>query len=128
MTGLDEGWILKQNTRKTGDLYERKAAAYLEQQGLAILERNYRCRQGEIDLIARDTGYLVFVEVKYRRGERAGNSLEAVNKAKQKAIGAVARYYLAVRWHSSDIPCRFDVIGIDGEQISWIKNAFEWQI
>lgn len=57
---------LKSNTRNTGTSYERKAAEYLEQQGLVILKHNYRCRQGEIDLIARDKEYLVFVEVKYR--------------------------------------------------------------
>lgn len=119
---------MKQNNRKTGSLYERKAAAYLEKQGLTILERNYRCRQGEIDLVARDKEYLVFVEVKYRSGGRAGSSLAAVNKMKQKVISEVARYYLTVKWHSSDIPCRFDVIGIDGEQFSWVKNAFEWRI
>lgn len=119
---------MKQNSRKIGNLYERKAAEYLEKQGLTILERNYRCRQGEIDLIAQDKGYLVFVEVKYRSGKSAGDSLEAVDQRKQKVISEVARYYLAVKCHSSEIPCRFDVIGIDGERSSWIKNAFEWRI
>ena len=115
---------LKSNTRNTGTSYERKAAEYLEQQGLVILKHNYRCRQGEIDLIARDKEYLVFVEVKYRSQTRAGYSLDAVNPAKQKKISKVARYFLAVEYHCTEIPCRFDVIGIDGGCLHWIKDAF----
>ena len=81
------GWKnLHKNTRSTGSCYERKAADYLKQQGLFILRYNYRCRFGEIDLIARDGEYLVFVEVKYRK----------------------------------------DVAGIDGDEIHWVKNAFEY--
>ena len=115
---------LKSNTRNTGTSYERKAAEYLEQQGLVILKHNYRCRQGEIDLIARDKEYLVFVEVKYRSQNRAGYSLDAVNPAKQKKISKVARYCLAAEYHCTEIPCRFDVIGIDGGCLHWIKDAF----
>ena len=115
---------LKSNTRNTGTSYERKAAEYLEQQGLVILQHNYRCRQGEIDLIARDKEYLVFVEVKYRSQNRAGYSLDAVNPAKQKKISKVARYFLAAEYHCTEIPCRFDVIGIDGGCLHWIKDAF----
>ena len=115
---------LKSNTRNTGTSYERKAAEYLEQQGLVILKHNYRCRQGEIDLIARDKEYLVFVEGKYRSQNRAGYSLDAVNPAKQKKISKVARYFLAAEYHCTEIPCRFDVIGIDGGCLHWIKDAF----
>ena len=115
---------LKSNTRNTGTSYERKAAEYLEQQGLVILKHNYRCRQGEIDLIARDKEYLVFVEVKYRSQNRAGYSLDAVNPAKQKKLSKVARYFLAAEYHCTEIPCRFDVIGIDGGCLHWIKDAF----
>ena len=115
---------LKSNTRNTGTSYERKAAEYLEQQGLVILKHNYRCRQGEIDLIARDKEYLVFVEVNYRSLNRAGYSLDAVNPAKQKKISKVARYFLAAEYHCTEIPCRFDVIGIDGGCLHWIKDAF----
>lgn len=115
---------LKSNTRNTGTSYERKAAEYLEQQGLVILKHNYRCRQGEIDLIARDKEYLVFVEVKYRSQNRAGYSLDAVNPAKQKTISKVARYFLTAEYHCTEIPCRFDVIGIDGGCLHWIKDAF----
>ena len=89
-----------------------------------ILKHNYRCRQGEIDLIARDKEYLVFVEVKYRSQNRAGYSLDAVNAAKQKKISKVARYFLAAEYHCTEIPCRFDVIGIDEGCLHWIKDAF----
>ena len=116
---------LKSNTRNTGTSYERKAAEYLEQQGLVILKHNYRCRQGEIDLIARDKEYLVF---DVSSGEDvtpdSHYSLDAVNPAKQKKISKVARYFLAAEYHCTEIPCRFDVIGIDGGCLHWIKDAF----
>ena len=114
------------NTRTTGAWYERKAADYLKKQGLFILKYNYRCRYGEIDLIARDREYLVFVEVKYRKGTWSGRALEAVNFAKQKIICKVARYFLTVEYHNVDIPCRFDVVGIDDKRVYWVKNAFEY--
>ena len=79
---------------------------------------------GEIDLIARDKEYLVFVEVKCRSQNRAGYSLDAVNPAKQKQISKAARYLLAAEHHCTEIPCRFDVIGIDGGCLHWIKDAF----
>ena len=109
-----------------GTWYERKAADYLKKQGLFILRYNYRCRSGEIDLIARDGRYLVFVEVKYRNDNSSGYALDAVNPAKQRKICKVARYFLAVEYHNVDIPCRFDVVGIDDKKVYWVKNAFEY--
>ena len=117
---------LYNNTRATGTWYERKSAEYLKGQGLFILKYNYRCRHGEIDLIARDNEYLVFIEVKYRKGNWSGRALEAVNFAKQKTICKVARYFRAVEYHNVDIPCRFDVVGIDDKKVYWVKNAFEY--
>lgn len=116
------------NTREMGSSYERKAAMYLEKQGLIILKYNYRCKMGEIDLIARDGEYLVFVEVKYRSQNKAGYSLEAVNLAKQKKISKAARYFLTMEYHCTEIPCRFDVVGIDGDHLHWIKDAFSFFI
>ena len=111
------------NRRKTGQEQEERAARYLEEKGYQILEKNYRIRTGEIDLIARDGRYLVFVEVKYRRDNRMGDPLEAVDVRKQQRIYQTARHYLhQKRW--DQIPCRFDVIGITGTQICHIKNAF----
>lgn len=111
------------NKRQTGACYERKAAEYLEKSGYRILEMNYRCRIGEIDIVASDGKYVVFCEVKYRSGSRAGNPLEAVDLRKQRVIFRCGEYYLAEhRMH--DVPCRFDVIGIEGQKIIHIKDAF----
>ncbi|MCF0132860.1 MAG: YraN family protein [Blautia sp.] len=119
------------NKRHVGQEYEEKAARYLEEQGLMILERNFRCRQGEVDLIARDGKYIVFVEVKFRRSPVSGKSIEAVDIRKQKVICRTALYYLTTRRFSVDIPCRFDVVGIDtkeeAEEILWIRDAFDYQ-
>ena len=106
------GWKnLHRNTRSTGSCYERKAADYLKQQGLFILRYNYRCRFGEIDLIARDGKYLVFVEVKYRKDNSSGYSLAAVNPAKQKTICKVARYFLTV-WISHAVSMWQELTGM----------------
>lgn len=97
----------------------------MRKKGLEIKAQNYRCRMGEIDLIARDGPYLVFVEVKYRSDSRRGGALAAVTRKKQQVIGRVAQNYL-LRYHGRvDLPCRFDVIGIEGEKIYWIKDAFD---
>ncbi len=102
------------------------AADYLVSQGLLILERNYRCRMGEVDLIARDGNYLVFVEVKYRNSSRNGNAAEAVDWRKQRVISRVASFYLMSHHDTTNHPCRFDVIAIDQGTIHWYRNAFEY--
>lgn len=112
------------NKRKTGSLYEAAAASYLIKKGYNILEKNFRVRIGEIDLIAMDGEYLVFVEVKYRRNSVSGTALEAVDERKQQIIRRTAEVYLSMHPHFSDAPCRFDVVGIMGNQIEHIKNAF----
>ena len=114
----------QKNRRKIGAEYEAMAAAYLKKNGLDILEQNFRCRQGEIDLVARDGKYLVFVEVKFREREGQGDAIEAVGKRKQEKIVRVALFYLVRRGFTLDTPCRFDVIGIDGTKIHWIRHAF----
>lgn len=90
------------------------------------MEYNFRCRMGEVDLIARDGDYLVFVEVKYRGSEDAGGPLSAVGYGKQRTISRVAKYYLLTHCHTLDIACRFDVIGFHGPHIRWLKNAFDY--
>lgn len=115
------------NKRQTGAAYEERAARWLSEKGFVILERNYRCRQGEIDLIARDGRYLVFVEVKYRSGECAGHPAEAVHAQKQYRISRTALYYCYTHRIPEDQPCRFDVVTVLGDQIEHIKNAFELQ-
>lgn len=114
----------RKNNRRTGALYEQAVGAYLVCHGYEVLEYNYRCRAGEIDIIAREGEYLVFCEVKYRSDGRKGNPLEAVDARKQRTIFRCAMHYLAEH-RLGDVPCRFDVIGIEGEEMTHIKNAFE---
>lgn len=116
---------MRQNNRKVGSTYERLAGEYLEKQGYQILEYNFRYRQGEIDIIAKDGDYLVFCEVKYRKDTNNGHPLEAVDFKKQKVISKCARYYVTIH-KLGNVACRFDVIGILNEKITLIKNAFEY--
>ncbi len=112
------------NMRKMGTAQETLAADYLKGQGVLILERNFRSRRGEIDLIGRDREYLVFFEVKYRSSAALGYPEEAVGHAKQRNICRTADYYRCIRHVSAQTAVRYDVIAIEGEQIRWIKNAF----
>lgn len=114
----------KENKRETGTRKEQLAAEYLTRQGVRVLDRNFRCRQGEIDLVGRDGRYLVFFEVKYRRNECKGAPAEAVGYAKQQKIRYTAQMYLYRHRYPEDMPCRFDVVSILGDQISWIRDAF----
>lgn len=114
----------RENKRALGGRFEELAAEYLTAKGLCIIEKNYRSRHGEIDLIARDGDYLVFAEVKYRRDDKMGDPAEAVGYYKQARIRETARYYLHRNRYGDDTPCRFDIVAILGEEIRWIKNAF----
>lgn len=115
------------NKRTLGTEYEKKACTYLQEQKYEILECNYRCRMGEIDIIARDGKYLVFLEVKYRGKGTCGYAASAVTKKKQQVISHVAAFYLLKNRLSDSTPCRFDVVAIDGDQITLYKNAFDYQ-
>ena len=117
---------LKENRRQKGSYYEGIAAAFLAEKGLHIKERNFRCRSGEIDLVAQDGRYLVFIEVKYRKNGKSGSPFSAVGREKQRIISKVAMFYLIAHGYRELPPCRFDVVGIDGENIHWIKNAFDF--
>ncbi|MGN0372290.1 MAG: YraN family protein [Enterocloster sp.] len=112
------------NRRQVGSRYEQEAAACLQKKGYQILEKNYRCRQGEVDLICRHGRYLVFAEVKYRSGPAWGMPAEAVDGRKQQRIRSAASYYLYSHHLPEDTPCRFDVVGILKDQIEIIENAF----
>lgn len=112
------------NTRKKGAEYEQVAAAYLQNHGVRILERNYRNRCGEIDLIGKDNEYTVFIEVKYRKNDGKGNPAEAVTFTKQRTICKVADYYRMTHKMGEFSAIRYDVIAIEGSQITWYKNAF----
>jgi putative endonuclease len=90
---------------------ERIAAAYLTNVGLSVLDRNWRCREGELDLVARDGDALVFCEVKTRRGTGYGHPVEAVTQAKQRRLRRLAQRWLAAHdEHAPDL--RFDVVGV----------------
>ena len=112
------------NKRRVGADKEQIAAAYLEKQGMVILERNFRNRQGEIDIIARHGEYLVFAEVKYRSNHSKGSALEAVDYRKMRQICKVADYYRYLHKLGSNTMIRYDVVAIQGEEIVWIPNAF----
>ncbi len=112
------------NKRKVGSEKEAVAADYLSGIGYQILERNFYSRTGEIDLVAREGGYLVFIEVKYRRNNASGYPEEAVTPAKQRAIIQTARYYMLRNKYPEMTPCRFDVVAITGVEIRLIQNAF----
>ena len=110
------------NKRGTGTFYEEAVCNYLKNAGIEILERNYRCSMGEIDIIGTQGDVLIFFEVKYRKNDSFGDALEAVDLKKQKKIINCANYYLAFKQNDKYI--RFDVIGITGDNIKWIKDAF----
>lgn len=116
------------NKRKIGDEYEQAAANYLMQRGFKILERNFRNRYGEIDIIAKDKDTICFVEVKYRSSADCGNGWEAVDYKKQHKILQVANYYMMIHNMNEWTPCRFDIISIDNGKVTLIQNAFEGQL
>ena len=113
------------NKRSIGTEYEELAQKYLRENGYEIVETNFRNRRGEIDIIAKDTEYLCFIEVKYRRDRRCGDPLEAVDYKKQRNIIQTALYYMMKNGLNEWTPCRFDVVSVCGDQVRLIKNAFE---
>lgn len=112
------------NKRQIGSVYELKASDYLTKKGYQIIERNYRCRIGEIDIIAIERDCLCFIEVKYRKNEKTGDPLEAVDKRKQQKIIRTAQYYLLTHSKYQSVKCRFDAVGILGEEILLVRDAF----
>jgi len=112
------------NNRATGKTYEDEAVKYLESKGFAIIQRNFWCKIGEIDIIAQKDGYIIFIEVKYRKNKTKGEPWEAVNYKKQQKIKNVARYYLMLHHYQENTPCRFDVVTILGDQLYLYENAF----
>jgi len=116
--------IEKRNNRAVGSDKEHLAEAYLNKNGVRILQRNFRSRTGEIDLIGQDDETLVFFEVKYRSRSTKGYPVEAVGYAKQKQICKTADFY-RLRYGITDTTMiRFDVIAIQGTEITWFQNAF----
>lgn len=112
--------------RDRGDAAEAMALAHLQAAGLQLIQRNYLCRQGEIDLIMRDRDSIALIEVRQRSHQGFGTAVESVTTTKQRRLIAAARHWLAHYPEYANQALRFDVVGIDGDgQINWIPNAFE---
>ncbi|MCP5153913.1 MAG: YraN family protein [Ectothiorhodospiraceae bacterium] len=118
-------------TTARGALVERAARRHLCAHGLRVLHANYRCRAGEIDLVAMDGATLVFVEVRYRARRDYGGALESVTRGKQRRIVAAAEHFLAAHADRELPPCRFDVVTVEPPasggpaRITWIRDAFD---
>ncbi len=117
-------------TANRGVGYERQAAEWLTTQGLTIIERNFRARTGEIDLIALDGRALVFIEVRYRSNPRFAGAAASVDRRKQRKLLRTAQCYLQRRPRLARRPCRFDVIAFEPAESDarpsprWLRGAF----
>lgn len=112
-------------TKQTGDLYEKRTADYLESLGYHVLEKNFRCRYGEIDIISGKDGLIAFTEVKVRRSSFSGSSGYAVSYRKQQKLIMTARYYLMMQKLQEWPDCRFDSALFENGRLHYIENAFE---
>ena len=112
------------NKRSLGAHGENQAVSYLKNSGYVVLERNYRSGRNEVDIICEKEGVVVFVEVKKRSGNRFGNPIEAVDREKTRKIMRVAQRYLYRRGLLGKCGARFDVVGILGNKIEHIEDAF----
>lgn len=121
------------NQRLAGSRYEDIALAHLERSGLVLIERNFNCRYGEIDLVMRVDDTVVFVEVRYRRGSGGsanfGDGIDSVSAAKRAKLVRAAAVFLAAHPRLAHRACRFDVLAIAGDEsaptLDWRPNAFE---
>ena len=114
-----------------GDDYETEAANWLaDQPTLKLIARNFRAKTGEIDIVARDGAYLVFIEVRARNNPRYASAAASVDRRKQQRLLRTAQVYLQRRPEFANLPCRFDVIAFEppqsgaGSRIRWIRSAF----
>lgn len=105
-----------------GAAAEAAAAQLLEKRGLRVIERNFRVKGGEIDLVCRDGDTTVFVEVRLRTRGDFGGAAASITAAKQGRLILAARHWLA---RHGDTPCRFDAVVSDGETFEWIRDAFQ---
>ena len=107
----------------SGRVGEDDALAHLELHGLSLLERNFRCKGGEIDLVMQERATLVFVEVRKRADGVHGGAAASVTTAKQRRLIIAAHIFL--QRYRMPPACRFDVVAIDGTRLTWLKNAIE---
>lgn len=120
-------------TREQGEYTENLACQYLEENGYKLIERNFSCRFGEIDLIMQHNNNIIFVEVRYRHNNNYGSGAESITTSKQSKIIKTASVYLQQHDKLNNYPARFDVISITGPietnninniDFNWIENAF----
>lgn len=114
---------------ESGARFEHAAQVRLEQAGLSVVERNWRNRYGELDLVMREGDTLVFVEVRYRRDPRFGGGAASVGPAKRAKLTRAAQGFLQAHPRLAGLPCRFDVVAFDGDaetpSCDWQRGAFE---
>lgn len=111
-------------SQQQGAAAESLACNYLKQRGLLLIERNYRCKMGELDLIMEQDDELVFIEVRMRSNPNYGSAAESVDERKQQRLIRTAHHYLQ-HHNCHHRPCRFDIIAINGDrETQWLKNAF----
>jgi putative endonuclease len=113
-----------------GRLWESRAAAYLEEHGLAVLARGHRCRLGELDLVCRDGAHVVVVEVRARSSGALCSAVESIGPHKRRRIVQATRHFLMLHQQWQVAPIRFDVVAFDDidaaePRVQWIKNAFD---
>lgn len=113
----------KSTTSQSGQQAEDLALDYLTKQGLHLVEKNFRCRQGEIDLIMRHGESLVFVEVRKRASSSFGGAAASITASKQAKLVNAAQHYLLSCQRTP--PCRFDAIAIEGEKVIWLQNIID---
>ena len=113
-------------TQQAGYSAEKTVLKFLRKKGLKLVCQNYLCRYGEIDIIMRDQQHLVFIEVRKRNNPDYGSPLASITLNKQQKILRTAQHYLQTHPKLATTPCRFDAVGLSGDQpIQWIPNAFQ---
>ncbi|PLW70383.1 YraN family protein [Pseudohalioglobus lutimaris] len=116
--------------KSLGDNYEEQAACWLQRQGLTIIERNFRCRVGELDIIGQQGQYLVFIEVRARSNSRFASAAASVDLRKRRRLVRAAQWFLQRHRKYAHLPCRFDVVAFQPPQSAteqtplWIRGAF----
>jgi len=113
----------EKTTVEVGACAETAATRILTAHGYRIVERNYRCKAGELDVIARDGDVLVFVEVRSRGDGEHGDAAEMVDRRKQRQVARVAAFYLVEREPDYE-DCRFDVVAITGDRVELFQDAW----
>ncbi|MEM7365188.1 MAG: YraN family protein [Pseudomonadota bacterium] len=111
-------------SRKRGNQAEDRALQYLQQQGLKLTARNYHSRRGELDLVMTDRNCLVFVEVRERNNLDYGSAAESISETKVRKLVLAAERFRQQHQHLANLPCRFDIVCIEDNELQWTPHAF----